>query len=82
MKLQLYKNEYLWSKEGTHVCGEHGFAVRAEEDMEVEIDDEHFERVLEMVMAQRAENAPMSIWSPAPEAIPPVEAPLTEEVSE
>jgi len=72
MKLQLYKNEYLWSKEGTHVCGEHGFAVRAEEDMEVEIDDEHFERVLEMVMAQRAENPPM-MEEPVSEEPAPVE---------
>jgi len=39
--------------------------------MEVEIDDEHFERVLEMVMAQRAENAPMQmVEESAPEAMP------------
>ncbi len=58
MKLQLYKNEYLWSKEGIHVCGQHGFAMRAEEDMEVEIDDEHYDRVLAIVEAERAQNAP------------------------
>ena len=66
--LKLYANEYLWSKDGTHICCPNGFAMRAEADCEVEIEDEHFERVLEMVMQYRAENPPAMMDSMPQEA--------------
>jgi len=75
--LKLYANEYLWSKDGTHICCPNGFAMRAEADCEVEIEDEHFERVFDLVMQERNSNpVPAMEWTPVEEA------PMQEEVSE
>lgn len=66
--IQLLTNEYLWSKEGTHVCDDQGFAIKAESDCEIEIEDEHHDRVLKIITEERARNTPVDSAMPAEEA--------------
>ena len=41
---------YLWTPEGTHIIGEDGFAMRAEEETTVTlIDEETFDRVTSII---------------------------------
>lgn len=53
MKIKILKGEYLFNEEGTHICDSSGFARIAEEDVDCEINDEHFERVQNLVVSDR-----------------------------
>ena len=53
MKIKIRKNEALFSQEGLHILDEKGIAVLAQEDIECDIAEEHFERVKQIVIAQR-----------------------------
>ena len=53
MKIKLLKDDYIFSETGTHICDSDGFALKATEDSEFEIGDEHFERVSNLVVADR-----------------------------
>jgi hypothetical protein len=53
MIIKILKGEYLFSPQGTHVCDEKGFATIAEVDTECNIDEEHYQRVRDVVVADR-----------------------------
>lgn len=53
MKIKILKDEYLFSEQGTHVCDKHGFAIKASEDVECEVNEEHAERVKALLKASR-----------------------------
>jgi len=53
MKMMIKKGEYIFSEQGTHVCDESGIAIRAEADVECEINEEHYPRVSDLVSADR-----------------------------
>lgn len=53
MKLMLQKNDYIWTKDGTHICDEFGVARRADGTLEVEVDDVHLERILPIIKQTR-----------------------------
>lgn len=53
MKLKVLAGEYLWTKEGTHLVCEKGFAVVAKEDTEIEVDDDKHENASSIVKAER-----------------------------
>ena len=43
--LQIKVGEYLWSQEGTHILDSKGFATRATEDTEIEMEESVYERI-------------------------------------
>jgi hypothetical protein len=53
MKIILQKGDYLWSKNGTHLCDELGVAIKADRTMEVEVDDVHIDRILPIIKQTR-----------------------------
>lgn len=53
MKIKILKGEWLYSKQGTHICDENGIAKVATEDTECEV-SERVEIVLELVKQHRA----------------------------
>ena len=57
MKILIKQGECLWSEIGTHVIDEKGFAKTADQDVEVDILPEHYDRVLSIVEAERAVKA-------------------------
>lgn len=54
MKIKILKDEYLFSEVGTHICDEKGFAIKASEDTECEVEDSHVERVQALLTVDRA----------------------------
>lgn len=78
MKIKILKDEYLFSEQGTHVCDEHGFAIKASENVECEVNEEHAERVKALLKENRL-NAGLDEEGnliPAPEPIAPIEEPV------
>lgn len=53
MNIKILKDEYLFSNEGLHICDENGIAIKATEDTDCDVADEHFERVKELVISGR-----------------------------
>jgi hypothetical protein len=53
MKIKILKGEYLFSENGTHICDNLGFAKIADEDVECEINEEHFDRVQDLITSDR-----------------------------
>lgn len=53
MNIKILKNEYLFSKDGYHICDENGFATMAQEDCEILVEDKQAERVLSIIKKDR-----------------------------
>ena len=53
MKIKIFKDENLFDHNGHHICDASGFAIKATEDTECEIDDMHADRVLLIVQQER-----------------------------
>lgn len=53
MKIALKKGEYLWNNRGFHICDEKGFAVILLEDQEIDVDDDVFENVFQIIKLDR-----------------------------
>lgn len=53
MKILIKKDEYLFTANGLHIIDEKGFAVKANEDVEIEIAEEYFEKVVALLEAER-----------------------------
>ena len=54
MKIKILKDEYLFNNRGTHICNEKGFAKRAQEDQELDIDDDCSENAVSLLSQDRA----------------------------
>ena len=74
--LQIKVGEYLWSQEGTHILDSKGFAIRATEDTEIEMEESVYERILPFI-SFKEEVAPVEIPEETPEETPE-ELPLEE----
>ena len=78
MKIKILKDEYLFSEQGTHVCDAQGFAIKASEDVECEVSDEHAERIKELLKAERLNRGLDEEGNPIP---PPASSPVEEPVA-
>ena len=54
MIIKILKDEYLFSYQGTHICDEKGMAIKASEDTDCDIAEEHHQRVYDLIIADRA----------------------------
>ncbi len=54
MKIKILKDEYIFSSRGTHICDDKGFAIQAQEDQELSIDDDCSEKVASLLSQERA----------------------------
>lgn len=53
MLIKIQKGENVWTSEGFHKVDERGFAVVAEEEMEIEVSDSCADAVLEIIKSDR-----------------------------
>lgn len=77
MKIKILKDEYLFSEQGAHVLDARGIAIRASDDIEVEVLDEHVERVKDILTQGRLIRGLDADGIPIPEPSEPV-APIEE----
>lgn len=52
--MKILKDEYLFDSNGLHILDDRGIATRATEDVECEVDEQHLERVIAIVIKDRA----------------------------
>lgn len=76
MKIKILAGEHLFSEQGTHVCDSNGIALRAVEDVEIEV-AERVEIVLELIKNDRLNLGLDENGDPIPE--PVIEQPAIEE---
>lgn len=67
MRIKIFKDEHLFSEQGLHICDARGFATTAAEDTECEVSDEHAERVLNIIAADRKRRGLDENGNPLPE---------------
>lgn len=75
MLIKILKGEQIFSKEGTHICDEYGFAVTALEDTECEVNN-RIEIVKQILKDQREARGLDEDGNPIPppsEEFPPFE---------
>jgi hypothetical protein len=54
MKIKILKDEYLFNQSGHHICDKDGFATKAEQETECEVDDSIADRVMSLIVEDRA----------------------------
>lgn len=81
MKIKILKDEYLFSNRGTHMCDNKGFAIRAQEDQELTVDDDCSENVASLLSQERAMRGLMPDGSESVIEEPKVPKDLMDELS-
>lgn len=54
MKIKILKDEYLFSQDGCHICDSSGFAVKAQDDQDCEVNEQHSDRVISLLSQDRS----------------------------
>lgn len=52
-KILLLPGDYFYTPQGLHECDDRGFAKRVNEDLEIEVEDSEYERVVELLTNDR-----------------------------
>jgi hypothetical protein len=53
MKIKILKGENIFNEDGNHVCDEKGFAIKADKDVECEINEDNFLKVKSIIAEDR-----------------------------
>lgn len=54
MKIKILKGEYLFNQDGCHICDSSGFAMKAQDDQECEVAEQHSDKVISLLSQDRA----------------------------
>jgi hypothetical protein len=75
MKILILKDEYILNNKGHHICDDRGFAIKAEEDIECEVEDSFFSAVQDRIIEERAIRGLDADGNPIPVEEEPQEEP-------